>query len=270
MIRLTQTLLSDILVGNVSEEDLRSLKLNVLSVKKKSIRGLLICATIVTASLCTIIMLNTFGLLDNFGVFVVVICVFTLGGMLLLLAKLNLTFEFLRAIKTCRPGSNITTSFAYRGYNSRKTCKFLFNQIIDGKLTADEATGILNLAKATRSENMRLAIVLAVIAVILAAVSFITPSIADEAGLQFVLTWLNIARVVAVIFGLLTLRLLWVTRSITQYTNAVNSTYTEEHIKQQKERIDKIVLELYEKTSVLFIRLTAARDKTLDVFSSKF
>jgi uncharacterized protein YwqG len=50
----------------------------------------------------------------------------------------------------------------------------------------------------------------------------------------------------------------------------VNSIYTEEYIKQQKERIDKIVLELHEETSVLFIKLTATRDKTMDVFSSKF
>ena len=265
-------------MGHVTKEDIRNYEWGMLQKKKKYQTTLIVCAAVFITDVCVLAVFNAKVLLDTypytmFGLLAVVSGVFSVFGFLLVLSAFDSAVIFLNALKTCSPNKRIT-SFFYRHYDVNKKKQYIFEQITERKHTVDEAKGIQRIAEAERLSHIKYAVALVVLAASLTIIAFTTPESimaiktkTDSSDFKAML--LYGPRITAALFVFLALRLLWMTRCNVEYINAVNNSYTDDYIKGNEERIDRIISELRERTSVPSIRLTANR-KCGDVFSSKF
>jgi len=260
--------LRDILMGNISDKDVREFKMQMVGKRKTCLITMLVCAVFFAAGLCFIFLtpstyeppVSVFALLMIFG--------FLLPGVVAAITSSSLAVsqKYLSALKRCHPGG-IITSTSYRKYNFIKKDDDLLKGIADYRFSVDEARGFLNIAKDACSTHIKFVVVLvtmAVAAYFVLSLVFMGITGDNESAGQFMS---GIPIFTAAFFGLFAVVYLLFALSVRKYIRAINSSYFEERA-EKREVMTEALLELREDTALASVRLTPYSEAA-DLLSSK-
>ncbi|MDR1192845.1 MAG: DUF1963 domain-containing protein [Peptococcaceae bacterium] len=261
---VNQEKLRDVLMGNISRREAHELKARMSRKRRKHLTVVLICGA--AAVFCALLPLaqGGYGLYNDFYYISLSAACLAIIGAATQIPGISIPLQYLSALKTCRPGGRITFT-AYRDYNLNKVDQRLLGRIAAYELNADEAGGLLNLAKYTLAARRKITLLLALIAAALAvfAFAFLLPLISsdyDNPEAVILLARLAVLGVVACVFGVIRSPLM--ARATKKYISALKITYADERIREREKLAEGVIAELRARTLTPTISLTAGREPT--------